>query len=89
MSEEESSPTIYQTTETQQGIALSLGDTAIVDGFKDRQEAFEWLLAHFDNNLISNTRLHFERVERAAHLEHTLQLQRAALLEVEPNAEPN
>lgn len=80
---------LYQASDSAAGVALTLGKYAILDGFEDRAQAFDWLLAHLDNNLISNTRLGFERVERAAVLEQTLQLQRAALLEVDPNGKEN
>ena len=80
---------LYQVRETAQGFSLTLGAHGLVDGFESKQEALDWLLAYFDNNLVSNTRLGFEREERAAHLVSQIQLQRAALLEVDPNGKSN
>jgi len=80
---------IYKITETTNGFAMTLGAHGLIDGFESKQEALDWLLAYFDNNLISNTRLSFEKAERDVHLQEQLNLMRAALLEVDPNAKPN
>ncbi len=82
-------PIIYKTTETTNGWALTLGKSGLVDGFETRDSALEWLLAYFDNNPISNTRLGFEKAERDVHLQEQLSLMRAALLEVDPSKKPN
>ena len=81
---------LYQVKESSQGFSLVLGlSGAIIDGFESRDHALDWLLAYFDNNLISNTRLGFEKIERAAQLVNTIRLQNAALLEVDPLGKPN
>ncbi len=92
MSEEKKvpDPQLYQVKKSSEGWSLLLGHSgAIVDGFETRDATFDWLLAYFDNNLISNTRLSMEKIERSVQLSETLKLQRAALLEVDPNAKPN
>ncbi len=82
-------PMIYKITETTNGFAMTLGKHGLIDGFESKAEALDWLLAYFDNNLVSNTRLGYEKEERAAHIVETIRLRRAALLEVDPNAKPN
>ena len=82
-------PMIYKVTETTNGFAMTLGKHLLIEGFESKQEALDWLLAYFDNNLISNTRLGFEKAERDVHLQEQLNLMRAALLEVDPNSKPN
>ena len=82
-------PMVYKITETTNGFAMTLGKHGLIDGFVSKQEALEWLLAYFDNNLVSNTRLGFEKAERDTQLVEQLNLMRAALLEVDPNAKPN
>ncbi len=90
MGDEKPDLALYQVEPSANGWRLTLGlSGAVVGGFDTRDSVFDWLLAYFDNNLITNTRLGMEKTERAAQLVQTLKLQTAALLEVDPNKKPN